>query len=521
MRKFILPLILLTISFVACDNASNSNYPESVLETLEKAGDNASELESVLEHYAQQPNDSLKFQAACFLIGNMGEKHAWADFELHGEDETTVDFNVLDYENYDALLDAWDELEAQHGELNFKTSELVRDYDTITADFLIKNIDLAFQVWSDYPWAQHLSFDDFCAYVLPHRSTNEPLGEWRAFFMEDYAWLTDSMTDPTDPVEAAVLINNDIRSWFRFDPRFYEHPADQSYSEMLEGKHGRCEDMTNLAIFAMRANGIAVTSDYTPYWANTGNNHAWNAILDKEGNVSIFMGAEANPGEYELTNRWAKVYRKTYAAQKPSLIEVSGKPVDSLPAYINRAYYEDVTADYGQVSDLEVSFANTDEKVAYICVFNTGEWKAIHWAEIHNGKAVFTDMAREIAYLPAYYQDNEIVPAGTPFILNADGEMTPLITGDETRSIMIGETTYRTTFATTDNVRLDALKSGETYELFCWNNGWDKLEEQMAKGEDLLFENVPIHSIYWLKAKDGREEERIFTINDEGRPVFW
>lgn len=37
--------------------------------------------------------------------------------------------------------------------------------------------------------------------------------------------------------------------------------------------------MTNLAIFAMRANGLAVTSDYTPFWADSSNNHAWNAIL--------------------------------------------------------------------------------------------------------------------------------------------------------------------------------------------------------------------------------------------------
>ncbi|MDA3912231.1 MAG: transglutaminase-like domain-containing protein [Bacteroidales bacterium] len=521
MRKFILPLILLIIPFFACQNNSQSNYPENVKQTLTKAGDNAPELEKVLQHYSNNPEDSLKYRAACFLIGNMGEKHAWVNFELQDENKNPISFNVLDYENYEALLDAWDSLENIHGELNFKTNEYVYDYDTLTSEFLIQNIDLAFGAWLNKPWTTHLSFDEFCAYILPHRSTNEPVGNWREFFMEEYAWVLDSVSDSHNPVEAAVLINNDIRSWFRFDPRFYEHPADQSYTEMLEGKKGRCEDMTNLAIFAMRANGIAVTSDYTPYWANTGNNHAWNAILDKNGNVSIFMGAEANPGEYELTNRWAKVYRKTYAAQKPSLVDASGKPVDSLPAYINRSYYTDVTAEYGDVSDVHVNLDASDENIAYICVFNSGEWKAIHWAEIQNGEAVFTDMARDIVYLPAYYHNKEILPAGNPFILDVDGNMYSLSAEDEIVTLMIGETTYRTTFATTDNVRLDELKSDVTYELFFWNDDWVLFEEKVYEGKELHFDNLSKNAVYWLKAKDGREEERIFTINEAGNPKFW
>ena len=77
--------------------------------------------------------------------------------------------------------------------------------------------------------------------------------------------------------------------------------------------------MTNLTIYAMRANGLAVTSDYTPYWANSGNNHAWNAIVTPGGEVIPFMGAESNPGKYHLANKVAKVYRKTFGKQKANL----------------------------------------------------------------------------------------------------------------------------------------------------------------------------------------------------------
>ena len=88
---------------------------------------------------------------------------------------------------------------------------------------------------------------------------------------------------------------------------------------MLKNKIGRCEDMTNLTIFAMRSMGIPVMSDFTPYWVKTGNNHAWNAIIDTTGKVIIFMGAESNPGIYKLNQVISKVYRKTSGFQKRTL----------------------------------------------------------------------------------------------------------------------------------------------------------------------------------------------------------
>jgi hypothetical protein len=428
----------------------------------------------------------------------------------------------LDYPDYEELRNDWDRLEKEHGELKFHRKEYIRDYDTIQADFLIENIDLAFQVWNKKSWAQHLTFDEFCLYVLPYRSTNEPLGQWRKYFMEEYKWLQDSMQDVTDPVEAAVLINEDIKSWFSFDPRFYEHPADQGYDEMIEGKCGRCEDMTNLAIFAMRANGIAVTSDYTPYWANTGNNHAWNSILDKEGNVSIFMGAEANPGEYTLSNKFAKVYRKTFARQEVSLSDAAEMPSDSLPGYINRAYFLDVTSEYGPVNDVRLKLSDVEgQKVAYICVFNTGEWKAIHWSKINNGEVVFTNMGRDIIYLPAIWENSKIVSVGNPFILDKLGNVITVEGTDSIVDLIVGETTYRTTFATTDNIRLDKLRDGVEYELYKWTNDWEKIGSQVYHGTDLKFKEMNSNALYWLKEKDGREEERIFILNDKGEIKFW
>ena len=39
----------------------------------------------------------------------------------------------------------------------------------ITAEYLIDNIDRAFDNWQKRPWNRSLSFEDFCEYLLPYR----------------------------------------------------------------------------------------------------------------------------------------------------------------------------------------------------------------------------------------------------------------------------------------------------------------------------------------------------------------
>ena len=59
------------------------------------------------------------------------------------------------------------------------------------------------------------------------------------------------------------------------------------------------------------------------------------------------------------------------------------------------------------------------------------------------------------------------------------------------------------------------------YELFYWNNEWISLGEQEAEGGALSFKNVPSNALYWLVAEDSHDEERIFTINQVGKQVWW
>jgi len=437
--KKIIGLVLLTLLF-ACGQRE-FELPPDVKEVLELAGKNRTELEKVINHYKKSGN-VIGEESAYFLIGNM-KNQGYMEYKLVDSTGSKVDFNVLDYKDYDALLNGWDEIESNKGAIHFAKDTFYNDY---------------------------------------------------------------------------------IKSWFRFDPRYYEHPTDQGLQEMLDVKLGRCEDMTNLAIYAMRALGIPVMSDFTPYWANTGNNHAWNAILDKNDSTIIFMGGEANPGEYSLGHKLAKVYRKTYAIQKNSLPEKMEK-WEKAPPYLNSSSIRDVTPEYVPTSRVKIDLTQgvpDSTNFAYLCVFNSGEWKAIDYTRLYGNKANFSKMGLGIAYLPAFYYEKEIIPAGHAFILTNDSKVNDKVPdGNNLIDLTLYSTTKRVTKETTDFIEHAEFTTGKTYTLYYWNNKWVEAGKKVASDGPLVFNNIPSNAIYWLVEDGSRKEERIFTIDEKGNQVWW
>lgn len=509
------------IIFIIGCSSRNFEPPENVIKVLNNAQQNKAELEKVIQHY-QETGEVIKEEAAYFLISNM-ESHGYLIYNPVDETGETIEWDVKDYQNYESLQLALDSIQEKRGKMQFE-KDTICDHLTITADYLIQNIDLAYEAWSNNPWANHLDFFKFREYILPYRSSEEPLQDWRSYFINKYAWVKDAVKDPSNPIEAAILINNDIKSWFRFDPRYYHHPTDQGLDELIEIKTGRCEDMTNLAIYAMRANGIPVMSDFTPYWANSGNNHAWNAILTNNDSIIIFMGGESNPGEYKLNNKLAKVYRKTFGKQETSLASQK-KDWETLPPYLNRNNIVDVTTEYVPVSDVKVTLNNgrpDSVNHAYVCVFNSGEWKAIDHGRMWSSKAHFYKLGRDVVYLPAFYMDKEIVPAGDVFLLDSTGKKIDLIPeGENLVQLKLNSTTKKIVSQTTDTSEKSNLKKGRNYTLFYWNNKWVKAGSQKAEEDHLVFENIPLNALYWLVEEGDYKEERIFTINSEGKQIWW
>ncbi|NQV18917.1 MAG: transglutaminase domain-containing protein [Armatimonadetes bacterium] len=498
-----------------------THYSDSISQTLKDAGNNKKEIKKAISYF-QVKEDSLQLNALYFILENL-KNHCYVEFALYDSNKVEIPFNILDYKNYDETILALDSLEEINGELNWKRKKKSEDIETITSELLIENIELAFKAWQQKSWAKDFSYDEFREYILPYRGSSEPLESWRPFFLERYENLSEEMNDPTDPIEAARLINEDVKSLFGFDARFYCHPTDQGLSEMLKNELGRCEDMTNFTIYALRANALPITSDYTPHWADTGNNHAWNTIIMPGGKAVPFMGAEANPGDYNLHHKLAKAYRKTFSEQKDNLAFKLNEG-EKAPPWLTGKNYLDVTPTYTEISDvtLKINYDIPDStRFAYLCVFNAGEWKAIHWGKINSlNNVTFDKMGVDIAYLPMFYVNKELISAGFAFILENDGTLRELNKSETTKNLKLISVTKKTIKQATENKEIIFLDEDAEYELFFWEDEWISLGEKNCNVEPLLFEDVPSNCLYWLVKKDSRKEERIFTY-ENGNQVWW
>ncbi len=514
-------IIIIGMFIVLSSCSKKSPYPEDVALALDKAGDNRPELEKAITYFSAW-DDTLKLKAIFYLIGNM-ENHSYAVFGLFDTLGNKIEFDASRYPDFDEVVSVADSLEESYGPLDFTKDTLYYDVQSISADVLINQVDFAFRAWRTKPWSKELSFEYFLEYVLPFRGSNEPIEPWREYFFQKYSGLDTVFNDTTSAIEVASYLNNDIKSWFTFDRRYYYHPTDQGLSQMLENHYGRCEDMANLAIYAMRSVGLAVTSDYTPYWANAGGNHAWNALILPDGDVIPFMGCESNPGQYGLPNKMAKVYRKMYSLQRENLIFKDRKQ-EKVPGWLAGKSYIDVTEAYTEVCDVVYRFDRAipdSVDFAYLCVFNSGDWQAVHWGKIIGDAASFDDMGTGIVYLPALYLNEEIKPFGAPFILHEDCTLEKLQANQTTLiEISIGSVTGFKAEIATDGVHRRKIEPGMTYELFYWSDGWERLSVQESKSGIFSFDNVPEGGLYWLKAENSDNDERIFSL-DDNQSVWW
>ncbi|RLC46275.1 MAG: hypothetical protein DRI23_12555 [Candidatus Cloacimonadota bacterium] len=519
MRKFLL-IIFVVIAVFSC---SINHYSPEIKNVLKKADKNRSELNKAISYF-EDKGDSLQLDAVLFLIENLAE-HSFVEIVPCDSTKTEIPWNISNYENYEEARTALDSISENYEGFDWKANERIEDSKTITTEFLIRNVEDAFYAWQNFPWAKAYSFDVFKEYILPYRGSNEPLPKsenWRRKIINNNSELLNEMTNPSDPIEAATIINLELREWFKFDPIYYMHPTDQSVDEMQETCLGRCEDMTNLAMAVMRANGIAVTSDYTPHWADSGNNHAWNAIITHDGKAIPFMGCESDPGKYSIRNRVAKVYRKTFAKQNDNLASLLIEN-EKAPGWLKSEHYVDVTDKYTKTTDVEISINREipdSVRFAYLCVFNSGEWRAIQWSKLENKKVDFKEMGVDLCYLPMILKDDELFPIDVPLILQKDGK-TRFIRGNRSiQDMILLSTTKKKIANATEEKQIVHLEEGSEYELFYWQDEWQSAGKQVATSEPMIFTDIPADRLYWLVQTDSRKEERIFTY-ENGKQIWW
>jgi hypothetical protein len=421
----------------------HSGLPKDVSRVVEMAGDNGVNLLKVIDHY-KQSGDEQKLLAAYYLIGNMEDKYGVyypesADFFklLSGVDSLRVANASSD--RIDNFVDrAWEE--GFGNSHNRMPRQQIRDMDVITADFLIENIDLAFKVWKEKPWCQHLGFDEFCEWILPYRVNNEPLQNWRPFMYNTFKGLEDSLKNPNDLHLACLKVNEVIARDFQFSHTLGFVPM-MGGLDAWNHKQGICEHRYQLITMAMRSIGIPVTIDFTPYYPNEAGGHSWTALLDRDGDIKTFNGGEKIikifdpaicPIGIEVEVLVSTVYRYCYApAQVDWLNDVDQ---DEVPALFKNRYIKNVSSQYKGVRKLDVSFEfNTLERgteVVYLYAFSNGQGiTPVAPAKLNGNRAVFENIGCGGLYLPGYEKNGRIMLLDDPVDLPLGaGKVVPILT---------------------------------------------------------------------------------------------
>jgi hypothetical protein len=384
---------------------------------------------AVERHYS---NDTLKLKAAHFLFRNIPYHSTRQSALLDScyEEIAAINRNY----RYPDCINAYNALYDRVGDPN-KGLVNRSDTETLTASSLISNIDGAFEAWRDGPYARHLTFDDFCEYLLPYRVGEENLdGTWRTELSKKYAGRIGWMQSQDDKCHsaywAALFLNDQIKQLgFHVNAVFPTSEVELPLKVLNNMRMGECTDYARLTAYIMRACGIPVGIDFTPQWPFRSSGHHWNTLLDNSGRNVPFMGGESNPGyPCKAGYTMAKVFRRTFAYQPQSLFALKGD--ERVPDNLNNPFIKDVSDEYlrGRDVKLHLEKRHRSSRFAYLSAFDNQSWVPVDYSVIDkDGVTEFRSMGCGIVYLPVYWGSNGSVQADYPVELKSDGEQSQLI----------------------------------------------------------------------------------------------
>lgn len=171
-------LLVALLLCAACDRSLDN--------AIQMSGDNRVELEKVLAHFKDDPAP-LKYRAAKFIIENMPYNYSNAGDAAEYADSAFSISSRYPIEQRDSIF----------GSIAFAdpslASSVAVDLKNLKADYLIKVIDEACDIWRQVNWKEEYDESIFFDYVLPYRLINEPVSLWRSYVRENFPFLYTSM----------------------------------------------------------------------------------------------------------------------------------------------------------------------------------------------------------------------------------------------------------------------------------------------------------------------------------------
>lgn len=422
--KSVACLFLIAMSLVSLFSCSEDASNRELAEALFLAGDNKPQLDSVLKHYADEPE---KLSAARFLISNMPGHYSCADTAAIEQYYRYVDTLVTKYHDMpvDEMTSVMDRLADK---LRIDTLGYVQDLKIVTADFLIRNIDDAFACWRETPWAQHLTFEEFCEYILPYKTCElQPLVHWRDMFsnynqrhLSDFAFCDERSHSV---YEAASIFNKYLT--LKFAPAFSNVTA--RYMPLLpqlaiKMPFGNCATFSQAVLPAFRSVGIPIAVDYVPACGHRNGSHVWNSLPTNTGRTLTFVGLTEGAENQQLMNySMPKVFRRTYSKNRE--ISRMNREEKYVPPFFRNVFQRDVTPEYVKCVDIAFKL-KSDDGFVFLTVTSAQDWVPVDYAYLKAGKAEFKNVSPGAVFMVVRYDENgNIQPLTEPFVADRNSKL--------------------------------------------------------------------------------------------------
>lgn len=431
--------LYIVLCFVSCNDRTQLDV------VYDAAGINGIELKKVIDHYSEKSEDSLKLKAATFIIENM-PGHGSLQSEAGEAFRQAVNSSdtVLTMDNFNKLWSRYND----HTQLKYKL-----DIQNINAEFLIKDIDKAFDTWSHEAWKNELDFNLFCRYVLPYRIKNEMLAEgWRdTLYNRYYAYVKDAKTMK----QAFETLHDVVREQTKRGTT--DLPFVLDVVAMLKQEKAPCAHFCVKLGMVARAMGLPVVVDNVDFWANySRNGHSWVAMVTKQGTYTIY----ADEHEAKIDNKIdASQFKLDYPIPEdfplmthfekraPKVIRESYVPcvTEKIPdckywgelEVLTYPFRQDVSDSYGLRNKAEITTIENARQV-YLCAYRTGHgWTPVACATVKNGKCCFEALADSVMYLPMIVMKGKKKAVESPFFITGNVKRPIIANAHKLRSIRI------------------------------------------------------------------------------------
>lgn len=215
-------LVLLAFGLSACTSGRYAGVPKEyhalIDRTIATAGDNAKELKKALKEVPRNEREGM-----AFLISYMPE----------------------------------------------------RDAKSLSADFLLENVEYAYKVRAEFPWAKEVPDSVFLNDVVAYANLNENRESWRKDFYERFKKYVAPCKTMREAIDS---VNKNVRDELLVDYNTKREKPDQAPYESMRQHMASCSGLSILLTDAFRAVGIPSRVAGTPAWHDDRGNHNWNEV---------------------------------------------------------------------------------------------------------------------------------------------------------------------------------------------------------------------------------------------------